>query len=76
MEELVPILRHFIEEGTPKQAKQAVRCLHRNLLPEKHEIFEDILKVSIHFLKHINFIIISIMYICFISDTENEFGTE
>ncbi|KAK6618691.1 hypothetical protein RUM43_013082 [Polyplax serrata] len=42
MENLVPTLRKFIEEGTPKQSKQAVRCLHRNLLPEKHDLFKDI----------------------------------
>ena len=46
MEKLVPTLRKFIEEGTPKQSKQAVRCLHRNLLPEKHDLFKDIFEVS------------------------------
>lgn len=45
MENLVPTLRKFIEEGTPKQSKQAVRCLHRNLLPEKHDLFKDIFEV-------------------------------
>lgn len=47
MEKLVPVLRKFIEGGTPKQSKQAVRCLHRNLLPEKHELFKDIFEVNI-----------------------------
>jgi len=48
MQELTPKLLQFIETGTPKQAKQAVRCLHRNVLPENHEIFETILKVHYH----------------------------
>ena len=30
MEQLVTICQNFIKTGTPKQAKQAVKCLHMN----------------------------------------------
>lgn len=31
MKQLVPICQDMIEKGTPKQAKQAIRCLYKNL---------------------------------------------
>ena len=30
LEQLIPIAKTFIKNGTPKQAKQAVKCLHMN----------------------------------------------
>lgn len=61
MKQLVPICQDMIEKGTPKQAKQAIRCLYKNLgehysidiVDENSEngvktvdLFADILEVS------------------------------
>jgi hypothetical protein len=66
MKQLVPICQDMIEKGTPKQAKQAIRCLYKNLgdsytievMDENSEngvrtvdLFVDILDVSISFSK-------------------------
>lgn len=40
---LVPICRKFIESGSPKQAKQAVRCLFINTVNIHDKIFPEII---------------------------------
>ncbi|XP_076031392.1 cohesin associated factor B pds5 isoform X2 [Oratosquilla oratoria] len=41
---LVPICQRFAETGTPKQAKQAVRCLHTNCTQDPDKVFSKILE--------------------------------
>ena len=41
---LVPICKNFIETGTPKQAKQAVRCLYVNTVNIHDTIFPEVIE--------------------------------
>ena len=45
MATLVPICKTFIERGTQKQAKQAVKCLFMNTTATRDEVFQDILDI-------------------------------
>lgn len=40
---LVPTCKRLAVEGTPKQAKQAIRCLYINVINNKDELFTEIL---------------------------------
>ena len=40
---LIPICKNFIISGTPKQAKQAVRCLYINTINTHDSIFPEII---------------------------------
>ena len=41
----VPICKTFIERGTQKQAKQAVKCLFMNSTATRDEVFQEILDI-------------------------------
>ncbi|XP_003426788.1 sister chromatid cohesion protein PDS5 homolog B isoform X2 [Nasonia vitripennis] len=43
MDQLVPICKNFAECGTPKQAKQAIRCLFINMTNSHDTIFPEII---------------------------------
>lgn len=43
MDQLVPICKNFAECGTPKQAKQAIRCLFINMASSHDTIFPEII---------------------------------
>ncbi|KAK7793042.1 hypothetical protein R5R35_004471 [Gryllus longicercus] len=42
--ELVPVCKKFAEVGTPKQAKQAIRCLYINMTQGPDAVFTEILE--------------------------------
>jgi len=44
MNELIPICKKFVECGTPKQAKQAIRCLFKNIGSNVEGLFSEILE--------------------------------
>ncbi|XP_046671895.1 sister chromatid cohesion protein PDS5 homolog B isoform X2 [Homalodisca vitripennis] len=44
MNQLVPICKNFVESGTPKQAKQAIRCLFKNTTGNVETLFSEILE--------------------------------
>lgn len=43
--QLSPVCQSFAETGTPKMAKQAIRCLHLNLPGNASELMSAILEV-------------------------------
>jgi sister-chromatid-cohesion protein PDS5 len=45
MEQLVTICQNFIKTGTPKQAKQAVKCLHMNATDTQENVFLHVLDI-------------------------------
>jgi len=45
-EKLIPICKNLAVNGTPKQAKGAIRCLYVNVYKSKNEIFDDIVEVN------------------------------
>lgn len=44
--EMVPICKALVDRGTPKQAKQAIRCLYVNMTPKEEPVFQEMLEVS------------------------------
>jgi sister-chromatid-cohesion protein PDS5 len=44
MDQLMPICKAFAGSGTPKQAKQAVRCLYVNMINSHDTIFPEIIE--------------------------------
>lgn len=43
---LVPICKSLVDTGTPKQAKQAIRCLYKNTTTDAVPLFTEILEVN------------------------------
>lgn len=44
--ELIPVCKRFATSGTPKQAKQAIRCLYINMTEDSNSVFSEVLEVS------------------------------
>lgn len=46
MESLAPMCKNFAETGTPKQAKQAIRCIYVNMVDLHDTLFPAILEAT------------------------------